>query len=556
MSGKAAKKEDKTVLTEILGLKNGEGDDKTLSKDPQNQKVQEKFDAALNDAFNSSLDDLDFLQLGSDDQTPDVNFESSNEGSINLNMDDDGSDLNFGEESNPKLNLTGSNAKEVEPTSSNESLDISFGDDGLDLSSIDQSEFDELTKKTQVANLKDLDFFKKEPTKKVEEVSATLPDITNDEFNLDFSTTGDLIGSDDSKASIEKTIKDIVAPKDVTGEFNLDDLTSDPTTDNITSPNTSPATELDLNFGAEEAEPTREFAYNKGTSSTDSEIINQEVSFNDDALIDQAVNTENEEKTQPAHDLASMVEEDLLSDGLNVDNVHSAPEVVKTKAASTENKLNKNTNEDNYIRREVDDDEYIRLQATIRQLREEREDILSNIKDLKIELKEYETDNLTMKAALDEAKIEVAIMRKRHLTEVEDFKFRLTMAEEKRALAEEKMRNLEKIKERLEQKARIDISQVRQREKELESKLELMAMDVDSQVHSRDQKILELRRKIDALEFNMENASIREQKSSDDKRKLEDKLNKIMKTLRNSIKNLEDDIEESTADILRSEKEK
>ncbi len=130
------------------------------------------------------------------------------------------------------------------------------------------------------------------------------------------------------------------------------------------------------------------------------------------------------------------------------------------------------------------------------------------------------------------------------------------MAEEKRVYSDEKMRNLEKIKEKLEQKARIDISQVRQREKELESKLELMAMDVDSQVHSRDQKILELRRKIDALEFNMENASIREQKSNDDKRKLEDKLNKIMKTLRNSIKNLEDDIEESTAEVLRSDKEK
>jgi len=552
MSSKAAKKEDKTVLTEILGLKNGEGDDKTLSKDPQNQKVQEKFDAALNDAFNSSLDDLDFLQLGNDDQTPDVNFESSNEGSINLNMEDDGGDLNFGEESNPKLNLTGSNAKAEDKTESNEGLDISFGDDGLDLSSIDQSEFDELTKKTQVANLKDLDFLKKEPTKKAEDIKAPLPETTDEGFNLDFSTTGDLIGSEDSKASIEKTIKDIVAPKDVTGEFNLDDLTSDPTVDNVTSPHTSPATELDLNFGAEEAEPTREFAYK--ASNTDSEIINQEVSFNDDALIDQAVNTENEEKTQPAHDLASMVEEDFLAESINGDQAPAIPtEVAKSKV---ETKVARAPIDDTYVRREVDDDEYIRLQATIRQLREEREDLLSNIKDLKIELKEYETDNLTMKAALDEAKIEVAIMRKRHLTEMEDYKFRLTMAEEKRALAEEKMRNLEKIKEKLEQKARIDISQVRQREKELESKLELMAMDVDSQVHSRDQKILELRRKIDALEFNMENASIREQKSSDDKRKLEDKLNKIMKTLRNSIKNLEDDIEESTAEVLRSDKDK
>jgi hypothetical protein len=84
----------------------------------------------------------------------------------------------------------------------------------------------------------------------------------------------------------------------------------------------------------------------------------------------------------------------------------------------------------------------------------------------------------------------------------------------------------------------------------------MMALDSDSQVQARDQKILELRRKIDSLEFNMENATIREQRSNEDKRKLEDKLNKMMKTLRNSIKNLEDDIESSTDEFIRMDKNK
>ena len=61
---------------------------------------------------------------------------------------------------------------------------------------------------------------------------------------------------------------------------------------------------------------------------------------------------------------------------------------------------------------------------------------------------------------------------------------------------------------------------------------------------------MELRRKIDSLEFNMENVSIKEHKSQDDKRKLEDKLNKIMKTLRHSIKNLEDDIEQASDESM------
>ena len=188
----------------------------------------------------------------------------------------------------------------------------------------------------------------------------------------------------------------------------------------------------------------------------------------------------------------------------------------------------------------------IEMKATMRQMRDEREDLLKQLKDAKNTVRDLEQDNLTLKSALDETKIEVSILRKRHLTELEDIKYRLSMSEDKKMLAEERTKSLALQKEKLEQKVRIDLSQVKQREKELETKLEMLSIDVDSQVQSRDQKILELRRKIDSLEFNMENVSIREQKTSDDKRKIEDKLNKIMKTLRNSIKNLEDDVEEGT----------
>lgn len=186
----------------------------------------------------------------------------------------------------------------------------------------------------------------------------------------------------------------------------------------------------------------------------------------------------------------------------------------------------------------------VRFQATIRALREEREEMLLQIKNLKSDSKELEQDNLTLKANLDEAKIEITILRKRQMVELEDLKYRLTLSEEKKAMSVELAKQADMRREKLEQKVRIDFNQVKQREKELESKLELLSMDVDSQVQSRDQKILELRRKIDALEFNMENASIKEQRSLDDKRKLEDRLNKIMKTLRHSIKNLEDDIDQ------------
>lgn len=189
----------------------------------------------------------------------------------------------------------------------------------------------------------------------------------------------------------------------------------------------------------------------------------------------------------------------------------------------------------------VSDDELMRLQATIRQLREEREEHLKEIQELKKEIKLVEQSGLSNKAELDEAKIEISILKKRHKTEIEEFRYQLKLSDERKQIFEERCKNYQKEFDRLNQKVRIEFNQVKQREKELESQLELVTMDTEAQVQARDGKILELKRKIDALEFNMENATIREQKSRDDKMRLEERLHKIMTTLRGSIKVLEDD---------------
>lgn len=188
-------------------------------------------------------------------------------------------------------------------------------------------------------------------------------------------------------------------------------------------------------------------------------------------------------------------------------------------------------------------DEMVRLQSTIRQLREEREAVLEQINEFKDAQSIVAQENLGLKAELEELKIEVNILRKRHADEIDEMQYRLRVNEEKKAVYEEKSKHLQRELERLGQKVRIDFNKVKQREKELEGQLELVSMDAESQVRSRDQKILELKRKIDQLEFNMENAHIREQKYREDKYKLEERLTKIMKTLRGSIKVLENDLD-------------
>jgi hypothetical protein len=375
---------------------------------------------------------------------------------------------------------------------------------GLELGSDDvvDMEMDELTKKTIIVNKDQL-------------TNSNLETFSLGDQSFDNSSS-EFMSSEEEKANIESTMKDILRPKDGnTQEFVIEDLNSDSMgvdSENLTSLTDIENSELSFRDSTpSSAFNLNEIMENKNLASDTKSNANATQNFTfDSGSLDEEIATI---KTESA--ATKIFSDSPITRRPSVDEEHSSMNM----------------------------EDSMRYQATIRALREERDDILATVKNSKSEYKELLQDNLTLKANLDEAKIEITILRKRQMVELEDIKYRLGMSEEKKAMADERARQADLRREKLEQKVRIDFNQVKQREKELESKLELLTMDVDSQVQSRDQKILELRRKIDALEFNMENTSIKEQKSHEDKRKLEDRLNKIMKTLRNSIKNLEEDID-------------
>lgn len=195
--------------------------------------------------------------------------------------------------------------------------------------------------------------------------------------------------------------------------------------------------------------------------------------------------------------------------------------------------------------------ELLDLRVTLQELKDDRSVLLDKINGLEEENRNSKQDNLNHKADTDELKIEISILKKRHLAELEDMKHQLNVATEKRDILDAKNKSYQKEMERLGHKIRVDFGQIKQREKDLESQLELVTMDADSKVKGRDLKILELKRKIDSLEFNMENVSIKERQSRKDRTVLEDKLNKVVGTLRNSLNFLEEeiDIEELTKDL-------
>jgi hypothetical protein len=186
-------------------------------------------------------------------------------------------------------------------------------------------------------------------------------------------------------------------------------------------------------------------------------------------------------------------------------------------------------------------DELMRLGETIKNLREDREQLLGRVKDLEEFQGNKDRNSVSVKAELDEKKIEISILRKRYVQQIEEMKVQLDISNEKKEILAEKNKQFENEYENLNRKVRVDITKVKSRENELEGKLEMLRSDADIQIRNRDQKILELKRKIDTLEFDNESIQSRGQKIVNNKYELEGKMEKVIQTLRSAIGELEDD---------------
>lgn len=188
-----------------------------------------------------------------------------------------------------------------------------------------------------------------------------------------------------------------------------------------------------------------------------------------------------------------------------------------------------------------------RMQATLSNLRSDREELLGKIQILEEEKLLHNRQTLSLRAELDEKKIELSIVRKKLNEDLTELKDRLRLEDERRLILEEKNRILREEVEKSAQKSRFDVKKVQLRERELEQKLELLKADAETQIRNRDLKILELKRKIDAMEFDMESIQTQEKRTVESRFELEDKLEKAIKTLRSAISVLEDETDKGAA---------
>jgi len=101
--------------------------------------------------------------------------------------------------------------------------------------------------------------------------------------------------------------------------------------------------------------------------------------------------------------------------------------------------------------------------------------------------------------------------------ETVELRFQLKTKTDKARLLESQVKEATNEIERLKERVRSDIRKIRAREKELENKLEILKKDSEVLMGARDAKIMELKRKLDLLEFNMDllqDQYVREKESS------------------------------------------
>jgi|GEM_PF-2297545 len=116
-----------------------------------------------------------------------------------------------------------------------------------------------------------------------------------------------------------------------------------------------------------------------------------------------------------------------------------------------------------------------------------------------------------------EKRVEMEVVEK----QVEDLDRQLRERTEKARVIETKLRLMTEEVNKVKDRVRVDIRRIRVREKELEGQVEILKKDSAALLQARDEKILELKRRVDLLEFNMELAQEqyeKERRSTDELR--------------------------------------
>jgi hypothetical protein len=163
-------------------------------------------------------------------------------------------------------------------------------------------------------------------------------------------------------------------------------------------------------------------------------------------------------------------------------------------------------------------EELAKCNETIKRMTLESEDLAHQINDLRERV-----------AAQDQQLLHA---QKSTEGEVEQLRFELKAKIDRIKFLEDRLTDSGHQYEKLKERVRHDIRKIRVREKELESKLEILKKDSETLIAARENKILELKRKIDLLEFNYDTLQDKNELERQNVAKANEKIDRVLKVLK------------------------
>ena len=116
--------------------------------------------------------------------------------------------------------------------------------------------------------------------------------------------------------------------------------------------------------------------------------------------------------------------------------------------------------------------------------------------------------------------------------EIDELKFQTKAKSDRARVLESHVIEATDEMDRLKERVRADIRKIRVREKELENRLEIMKKDSEALIGARENKIIELKRKVDLLEFNMDLLQDQHAREKENSSKVKERLARALQAVR------------------------
>lgn len=491
-----------------------------------------------NSKFTSTETEVDMSSSEEIDNSNDIELDLSDD---NIAMDDiaeeDSEEDLFGlDDESVELDFSDGNEDSKDESSASDarssSDDMEFGDDDLDfavhseLDNISTTESSDAESKVTEDNQPSLSL-SEDAVEKLKEIDKIL-----DNDSLSESSINEIAEEDSLDLSLSSIDDESIADEDESSESGIGEISLNVDMDD------------ELDFSAEDqSESIDEIALN----TNDAEDAEEYTLAEESDLLDNKENEEAGTMMIGGTQIAELSTPDEMD--FEVDEEPSEPIIDNSHDLAAKESFHKPEQKEVYQKEIASfDGDLERAGAIISELRSERDYLEKRLNELEKEKVLKERSNLDMRAELSEKTIELQLIKKRHQVDISQFHQKLSAAEEARQLAANKKKFLEDEVRKLQSQMNFDVKKIKSRERELEDRIDLIKQDAEVQIRNRDSSIIDLKRKIDMLEFNLDNAIEKDKFHIETKFELESKVDKVMQTLRNAIGVLEDDIKNGNAD--------